>query len=285
MESQLFEFGPADGAPSGAANPARGGRLRLRVPQRAQVEMRFASLDQLLDQDHRVRLVWAAIDGLDLSGWLADIKAVEGHAGRNATDPRVLVALWVYATLEGIGSARELERLCRQHLAYQWLCGGVTVNHHLLSDFRSQGGPRWDDLLTHIVASLLDEGLVTLQQVAQDGMRVRANAGKSSFRRKERLETHLEAARRQVETLRQLAEKSPDALNQRQRAARQRAADERAERIESAIRHCEELQAQREERAKTSCKKPVEARASTTDPAARVMQFCDGGYRPAYNVQ
>src|SRR6185295_3806160 len=137
--------------------------------------------------------VWAAVASLDLGRWLREVRAVEGHVGRDATDPRLLVALWVYATLEGVGSARELARLCEKHLAYQWLCGGVTVNYHLLADFRSQGGDKWDEVLTQIVASLLAEGLVTMNRVAQDGMRVRASAGKSSFRRRARLESFVQA--------------------------------------------------------------------------------------------
>lgn len=282
MTALLFDKGPGE-HPSPAEAVA--GRPRLRVPHRDQIEMQWASLDELLEADHRARLVWAAVAGLRLDGWLEEIKAVEGHVGRDATDPRLLVALWVYATLQGVGSARELARLCEKHLAYQWLCGGVSVNYHLLADFRSQGGDKWDDLLTQIVASLLAEGLVTMTRVAQDGMRVRASAGKGSFRRRGRLESFLEEARQQVETLRQLADEGSEELNKRQRAARQRAADERAERIEAAIRNCEELQAQREATAKRSGRQPAEARASTTDPQARVMQFSDGGYRPGYNVQ
>jgi hypothetical protein len=154
-----------------------------------------------------------------------------------------------------------------------------------LADFRSQGGEQWDALLTQLVASLLAEGLVTMTRVAQDGMRVRAHAGKASFRRRDRLQTYLDEARQQIRTLKQLAEESPEELSQRQRAARERAARQRAERIEEAIRNCEELQSQREATAKKSGRKPKEARASTTDPEARVMQFSDGGYRPGYNVQ
>jgi transposase len=281
----LFDKEPAAQPSPGAVAQAAAGRPRLRVPHRDQIEMHWASLDELLEADHRARLVWTAVAGLRLDGWLQEIKAVEGDVGRNATDPRLLVALWVYATLEGVGSARELARLCQKHLVYQWLCGGVSVNYHLLADFRSQGGAKWDDLLTQIVAALLAEGLVTMTRVAQDGMRVRASAGKASFRRRGRLETFLKEARQQVETLQRLADESPEELSQRQRAARQRAADERAERIEAAIRNCEELQAQREATAKKSGRQPTEARASTTDPEARVMQFSDGGYRPGYNVQ
>jgi transposase len=264
--------------------PARG-TPRLRVPRRDQVELTWASLDERLDADSQARDVWALVCDLDLDAWLADIKAIAHHPGRDATDPRVLVALWVFATLKGVGSARELERLSKNHLEYQWLCGGVSVNYHMLSDFRSRGGQKWDDLLTQIVATLMAEGLVTMDRVAQDGMKVRADAGKSSFRRAGRLEELLEEARQQVETLKRLAEADPGELTRRQRAARERAARERQERVKEAARCCEELRKEREESAKRSGRKPTEARASTTDPEARVMNFSDGGFRPGYNVQ
>jgi transposase len=282
MEGQAGHPSPADVAVQGEQAV---GKPRLRVPHRDQVEFHFASLDQMLEADHPARIVWAAVCQLDVSGWLKKIKAVEGQAGRDATDPRMLLALWVYATVQGVGSARELDRLCRQHLAYRWLCGGVSVNYHLLADFRSQNADLWIDLLTKIVGSLMAEGLVTLQRVAQDGMRVRANAGKSSFRRRKTLQRYLQEARQQVEALQQLVEESPEQLTRRQQAARHRAAEERQRRFEEALRHCDELQQQREERAKKSCQPAKEARASTTDPEARVMQFSDNGFRPGYNVQ
>jgi transposase len=276
---------PEPPSPAQVAQSMPVDKPRLRVPIRDQVEMRWASLDELLEADHPVRIVWAAVCRLDLTSWLSEIKAVEGHVGRNATDPRLLVALWVFATLKGIGSAHELARLCGECLPYQWLCGGVSVNYHMLSDFRSQGGEKWEKLLTQIVAVLLDAGLVKMDRVAQDGMRVRASAGKSSFRRRNRLEKHLEEARQQVETLKQLAEEDGEELTRRQRAARERAARERQERIEEAMRQRDELQQQREASAKQSGRKVDEARASTTDPEARNMKFADGGYRPGYNVQ
>jgi transposase len=187
-----------------AQDPGRG-TPRLRVPHRDQIEMTWSSLDERLDPDSQARVVWGLVCRLDLDAWLKDIKAVDHHVGRDATDPRLLVALWVFATLKGIGSARELARLCKDHLAYQWLCGGVSVNYHMLADFRSQGGEKWDELLTQIVATLMDEGLVTMDRVAQDGMRVRANAGQGSFRTAGRLEELLEEAKQQVETLKKLA--------------------------------------------------------------------------------
>jgi len=247
------------------------------------MEMHFATLDEMLEPEHPARAIWAAVCGLDLSRWLAEIKAVEGHVGRDATDPRLLVALWVYATVQGVGSARRLADYCQKHLAYRWLCGGVSVNHHLLSDFRAQGGEKWDDLITQIVASLMNENLVTLNRMAQDGVRVRAHAGKASFRRRETLERCLTEAREQVENLKSLADDA--ALSRQERAARERAARERQERVEEAIRQCEQLQQQREERAKTTCQPAKQARASTTDPQARTMKFPDGGFQPGYNVQ
>ena len=267
-----------------AQNPGRG-VPRLRVPQRDQIEMNWSSLDDRLDADSPARVVWSLVCRLDLDAWLKDVKAIEHHVGRNATDPRLLVALWVLATLKAVGSARELARLCNDHLAYQWLCGGVSVNYHMLADFRSQGGEKWDELLTQIVATLLNEDLVTMDRVAQDGMKVRANAGKSSFRRKERLDEFVAEAKLQVETLKRLAETNPDELTQRQRGARERAARERQARVEEALKQCEILRQEREKRAKQSGGKPTEARASTTDPEARTMKFSDGGYRPGFNVQ
>ncbi len=225
-------FGPDDlpepPPPAQTAQSMPAGKPRLRRPIRDQVEMRTASLDEFLEADHPVRVVWAAVCTLDLNSWLGEIKAVEGHVGRDATDPCLLVALWTFATLKGIGSARQLDLLCRECLPYQWLCGGVSVNYHMLSDFRSSGGEKWDGLLTQIVGSLLAAGLVEMDRVAQDGMRVRADAGKSSFRRQPTLEECLQTARDQVETLKRLAEEDTADLTRRQRAARERAAREPA---------------------------------------------------------
>lgn len=286
MDRKLFDKGEAPcPSPGEVAAQASGGTLRLRVPQRNQVEMHWLPLDDLLDPEHVARTVWTVVCALDFGRWLSEIKAVEGGVGRNATDPRLLAALWIYATLDGVGSARELARLCEKHLAYRWLCGGVSVNYHLLADFRSQGGEKWDELLTQIVASLLAENLVTMKRVAQDGMRVRAHAGKASFHGQSRLQQFLEEAQQQVEALKQGAEGSSEELSQRQEAARKRAAEERQRRVEESLRHCDELQKEREKNAKKSGRKPKEARASTTDAEARTMKFPDGGYQPGYNVQ
>ncbi|MDO9065936.1 MAG: transposase [Chloroflexota bacterium] len=140
-------------------------------------------LDSLLPEDHLARAIWKVVESFDLSAFYAPIKAVIGEPGHPATDPQVLVALWIYATAEGVGKARQLDRLCNEHDAYRWLRGGVPINYHLLSDFRVVHREALDALMTKMLAAMMAEGLVTLDRVAQDGMRVRASAGAGSFRR------------------------------------------------------------------------------------------------------
>ena len=248
------------------------------------MQWRDASLDQLIPKDHRVRAVWAYVDSLDLKPLYRKIQAVEGGVGRDAVDPKILMALWMWAIIEGISSARHVARLCERDLAYMWICGEVGVNHHLLSDFRTAHGEFLDELLTDTIATLMHQNIVTLETVAQDGMRVRAHAGSGSFRRKKTLEKCRQEAAEQVQKLREESddESNNDASQARRRAAVQRAATERAARVDEALKNLAELQQQKEQRKKGSGE---EARCSTTDPEARQMKMGDGGFRPAYNVQ
>ena len=254
---------------------------RLLRPNRAQVEWRPVALDALLAEDHPARALWAYAESVDLGPLHAAVRSVEGHAGRPASDRRVLFALWLYATFDGVGSARKVARLCEEHLAYLWICGGVPVDYHLLSDFRTEHAEWLDGLLTESMATLMAEGLMTLRRVSQDGVRVRASAGASSFRRGGRLEACLQEAAEQVATLRRELESDPGATTRRQAAARERAARERAERVRRALEELPKVGAKR--RAKN--KPQREPRASTTDAEARVMKMPCGGFRPAYNVQ
>lgn len=210
---------------------------RLQRPNREQVELRPVDLEGLLPADHRARIVWEFVEGLDLTPLHAEIKAVEGHAGRPPIDPAILMALWLYATVEGVGSARAVARLCDEHDAYRWLCGGVSVNSHTLADFRVQHVAYLDEVLTTSVATLMAEGLVTLTRVAQDGVRVRAHAGAAAFRRGPRLEALLAEAEAQVAALRQEVHDDPAATTRRQAAARRRATDERRQRVAKALEH------------------------------------------------
>ena len=236
-------------------------------------------LENLLDTDHQARLVWDFVQGLDLSALYSQIRSFEGGPGRPATDPRILSSLWLYATREGIGSARALAWLCQEHNAFRWLCGGVFVNYHTLSDFRVQHLDFLDGLLTQSVAVLRQQDLVDRNRVAQDGMRVRASAGAASFRRKPTLEECLEEAQDQVARLKEEMDDDASAPSRRHAAARERAARERQERLQQALERMPELEA------KKKANEKEKARASTTDPEATVMKMADGGYRPAYNVQ
>jgi transposase len=279
-QPKLFELPPED--PRQAEVPVAG-KPRLRTAQRQQVVMRMLALDQMLPPDDDARVVWAFVEQCDVSEFYAGIRAVEGVAGRDTADPKILLALWLFATLKGVGSARELARLCERHLSYQWLCGDVSLNYHTLADFRVQQAAGLDRLLTEQVASLRHAGAVTVQRVAQDGVRVRASAGQSSFRRRPTLEKCLAEAAALVQRLKAEVEADPAAASRRETAVKQQAAEDRVAKVNAALAACAEVQAQKEKRGGDSLKHP--ARASTTDPEARNMKMADGGFRPAYNVQ
>lgn len=276
MSDTLFPI--PESASKIAASPVKG-KPRLIVPNRAQIELRPVDLESLLATDHPARGVWDFVESLDLSPLYAKVEAVEGVAGRPAIDPRIYLALWLYATIEGVGSARALERLTRQHDAYRWILGGVSVNHHSLSDFRVEHAEYLDGVLTQSVAVLMEQGLVKLNRVSQDGTRVRASAGAASFRRRPSLERCLHEAEEQIEFLRKELEENPEATSRRQAAARQRAAEDRRRRVEAALAQMPEAEAKKPAAAKDK------ARVSTTDAEARVMKMGDGGFRPAYNAQ
>ena len=257
------------------------GAPRLLQAERRQVELRASDLESLLPEDHRARLVWGYVVRQDLSKVIEAIRARGSNAGRAAIDPRIVFALWLYATLDGVGSGREVARLSLEHDAYRWICGGVSVNYHALNDFRSGNQVLMDELLTDNVAALAAAGAIGLERVAQDGMRVRADAGAASFRRRASLEEHLSQARELVQTLKTQAQADPGRAQRRAQAARLRAAREREERIKAALEQLPEVAAVK----KRNGGKAEDARASTTDGDARVMKMSDGGFRPAFNVQ
>src|ERR1700720_3023865 len=275
---------------AGETKPA----VRLRVAERRQMAMVVQCPDDLVGAEHPVRMGMALVETLDLSRFSEPIKAREGVAGRDATDPRLLVGLWLYACIRGIGSARELARRCEESAAFRWLCGGVTVTHPLVSDFRGDHAAALDELFTQVIASLVDKELVSVSRVSQDGVRVRVSAGASSFRREERLQKLLAESKQHVEELGQQLEspESSAALSARQRAARQRAAKEKQQRLEQAIAQLPELKqkqaeaAQKAGRGKRGQKiRDKEPRVSSSDAEARVLKMPNGGFNPAWNVQ
>lgn len=263
-----------------AATASTAARARVIRPNREQVELRPMDLQSLLPEGHRARLVWAWVERQDLSAMYEAIKVREGGVGRSAIAPEILLGLWLYATLEGVGSARQLSRLVLEHDAYRWISGGVQVNHHSLSDFRVAHGAALDELLSTSLAALMSAGAVKLERVAQDGVRVRANAGAASFRRKASLQDNLEQARERVRELKAQLDADPAQDSRRKIAAQQRARREMQQRLEDALERMPELEAIKRRGGSKS-----EARASSTDAEASVMKMADGGFRPAYNTQ
>jgi len=282
---ELFGVLPTQEAPQREAT----GEPRLREPRRNQIELRSVDIESLIGADHMARTIWAYVEGLDLRELEDAIKSREGRPGHPTISPRLLVALWLFATSQMVGSARALARLCSSHDAYRWLCGGVSVNYHTLADFRVAHAKLLDRLLAENVAALAQAGIIDPSTLTQDGVRVRASAGAASFRREATL-TRLEAdACALIEKLKREVHDNPAASNKRIRAAQERAARERLDRIKAAQQARAEIAKQREQRRDNGRNKEndekKQPRASTTDADARVMKMADGGFRPAYNVQ
>jgi len=263
-----------------AAAGAHGPPPRLRCPDRALL-VPARPLDDLLPLDHLARQTWDLVGRWDLAAFLQTIRARGSTPGRAATEPRLLIALWLYAATQHVGSGRELARLCTSSDPYRWLAGGVSLNYHTLSDFRTGHAAALDDLLTQMLAVLCAADLVRIDRVSQDGTRVRASAGSGSFHRRATLEEHLARARAHLQALQADAAAETSA---RRRAARRRGAAGRQARLEQALVGLTALEAAKaQQKAKASQQQPP--RASATDAEARLMRMPDGGTRPAYNVQ
>ena len=257
---------------------------RLRLPDRRQMTLEPCCLDERLAADHPARTIWEVSGRLDLSAFYEGIEARGEVPGRAATDPRLLVTLWLFAATEGIGNGRKLARLCEEHDAYRWLCGGVSMNYHTLNDFRVGHEKALDDLLTRVLALLMEHDVVKVHRISQDGTRVRASAGAKSFRRRPRLEQRLAEAKAHIEALKAQGDDEAGE-SARRRAAQERVARERQERLESALAEMSKLETIKAMVRDDKPSKKNEPRASTTDPQARRMRMSEGGFAPAYNVQ
>jgi transposase len=263
---------------AGGEDKGENRKLRFKGINRQQMMLRPVEVDRLVPEEHEVRAIWSFVGRLDLSRYDEAIEVVEGEAGRAAWDPHLLISLWIYAYSKGVGSAREISRLCEYHPVYQWMTGLGSVNDHTLSDFRVNHKEGLDELFTQILGILSAEGLISLERVMHDGTKVKACASGDTFRREGRIRAHLECARQQVEQMgnpRESEEVSPRVAKARQRVAR-----EKQERLERALEELEEVRA-----LKSSQEEKKEARVSMSDPEARVMKQSDGGYAPSYNVQ
>jgi len=245
---------------------------------RQQMSWRAVDVEQLIDADHRARILWELVGQLDLAPFYECIQSTKEEGGRPAYEPQLLIALWVYAYTLGIGSAREIQRRCEWDPAFQWLTGLEGVNYHTLSDFRVQRKEELDQLFTHLLAVLSQEGLVSLEQVTLDGTKIGASASKKSFRREKTLQEHVELARRRMKEME--TEGENERISKRIAKAQQRARREKQERLESALKELEKVREQKEGE-----KEKSEARASSSDPEARIMKQSDGGFAPSYNTQ
>jgi len=262
--------------------------VRVLRPERSQPRRDLVDLDSQLPPDHLARVVWSLVSGLDLSEFYARIKARDDLAGRPASDPAVLLALWLYAALEGIGAARAVDRLCEYHAAYRWLCGGVPVNHNLLSEFRRDSGAILDRLLTQSLTSLIAEGLVKPEEVSIDGTKVRARAGRNSLAQEKKLAKLEAAVAQRIAALKSELDDAPEAADRRCQERTLRAAQEHDARLKRARERLAELEQEKAERAKRHAKEEAEKSApsvSTSDPEARSMRMPDGSIHLAWNVQ
>jgi transposase len=262
--------------------------VRVIRPDRAQLRWDMVDLDSQLPDDHRARVVWAFVKGLDLGEFYDRIKARDAVAGRPASDPEVVLAIWLYATVEGIGSARAIDRLCQQHAAYRWLAGGVPINHDLLATFRRENAALLDRLLTQSITGLVAEKLISLEELAIDGTKVRACAGRGSMSKRKRLEKIEKAVAERVATLKSELDQDPAEPERRRKQRALQAAEERARRVERAQHKLAELVAEQSERAKTHPKEEAakgEPKVSVSDPEVRVMRLADGAVARAWNVQ
>lgn len=250
---------------------------RLKPINRKQMLLRAVDVEELIPADHEVRAIWKFVERLDLSRYYKEIKVTEGEAGRPAMDPQLMISLWIYSYSKGISSAREIARLCEHDPAYQWLTGLEPVNYHTISDFRVDNKEALEGLFTEILGLLSAEGLISLERVMHDGTKIKACASADTFRRENRVQKHLELAKEQV---RLMSEASEEEVGVKVQKARERAALEKAERLELALQELEKIRAN-----KSSNEDKQEARVSETDPEARIMKQSDGGFAPSYNVQ
>jgi transposase len=249
----------------------------IRHVNRQQMSWRAVDVEKLIGEDHPARGIWALVGRLDLGRFYEDIESSAEEGGRPAFDPQLLISLWVYAYSQGMGSAREVARRCEFDPAFQWLTGLQEVNYHTLADFRVEKQKELDELFTQVLAALSKEGLITLEQVMQDGTKIKAQASVRSYRHEDTIREHLERARQRVG---EMGDPQNEETSARTKQARERARREQQERLENALQELEKLQERKPgEKAKN------QVRVSSSDPQARVMHQSDGGLALSYNAQ
>lgn len=264
--------------------------FKLKTASREQFEFRQSCLDQLVPDDHKVRLIWDFVSEMDLSICLEGISSFYGGRGRSAIDPKILLALWIYTIIDGNASARKLEELCLNHDVYKWICGGISISRTVLAEFRSINPRKFDELLTKCLAVMLKNNLISDVDFAQDGTRVKANAGFNSFRRENSLKDLESQMSEHIDLLRKEEKTAPNAYEKRKVSEKTMRAIEKKEKIKEALKNLEQYRCEKIENGTRNNNKPTQkelddVRASTTDPEVRKMKMGDSGYRLAYNIQ
>lgn len=264
--------------------------FKLKTASREQFEFRQSCLDQLVPDDHKVRLIWDFVDEMDLSICLDGISSFYGGRGRPSIDPKILLTLWIYTIIDGNASARKLEELCLNHDVYKWICGGVSISRTVLAEFRSVNPRKFEELLTNCLAVMLKNNLISDTDFAQDGTRIKANAGMNTFRRENSLKELQSELSEHIDFLRNEEKKAPNAYEKRKALEKTRRAIEKKDKIKVAIKNLEQYRCEKIENGTRNHNKPTQkeledVRVSTTDPEVRKMKMGDGGYRLAYNVQ
>jgi transposase len=262
------------------ADPAAG--IRFRKLKRDRLSR--VILDRMLPTDHTVRSIEGFVATLDFSALLGRIKARDGEPGAAAIDPRVLFALWLYGSIEGVGSARQLAKVCRRDLAFLWLSGQTAPNYHTLADFYSDNEEFLRSAFAEHIEVLLEHGLIQLKEVTLDGRKIPANAGKESFHREPTLNRHRQEAEEQLAKL-AAQRASGGSETKRREAAQRRAALEKKGRLEAAAAKVKQRQEERAANHRKDRSSPADARASETDADARKMKMSNGGFTPAFNTQ
>lgn len=283
MQDALFGGTDATESSNPSVEQLRRGAVRMRLADRSQVGMHLCSIDELVPPDHQVRIIWDAVCQMDLSEFIEPIKSREFTEGRSANDVRVMVGLWLWAARENVARGRRLVRLCERDLTFKWMCGGLSMNYHTLNDFRVGHQAALDKLFTATLGRLVHSGLVSVQRISQDGLRVRASAGTRSFRTRPTLDQCLADAEAHLAELKKIAD-SPENqdADEQDLSLHTAQAEDRLARVKEALAQMPEVEASK---AKRHSKSESKARTSTTDPDARVMKMPNGGFNPAYNVQ
>jgi transposase len=263
-------------------------QMKIKGPCRNQMEMQFNSLDTLLPPDHFARNIWQFIENMDTRPCFEYVNTFIGGDGRPATSPKILLALWVYSILDGNCSARKLETLCKSHDAYKWIVGGAPINRKMLADFRSKNVGKFEDLLTNCLAVMLKAGLINDVDFAQDGTRIKANAGTSSFKKESSIVKIKEEIKSYIKSLKD--DETGCTYDRREKEKKLRIENERLQRVEEALRILEIEREVKNENGKKNNSRVSEEdlqkiKASITDPCVRKMKMGDGGFRLAYNVQ